>query len=328
MTDSNETTVPLDVALAHLGRFPTDFLFPLAKLSKFPPLLKKNLTENCSNNADQLRSWDKKFPSCNWGIALRRSRLIVPDVDVSKSKPGKDTYDLLEMLYGWPPTSLVRSPSGGFHSIYTGQHVMKVNGFGPALDCPNYIVCPGMPVKDGGRYRYMNALPRAEAPAWFYHVLAHREHDRVTNATEAVIELDQPLSVAHAIHYLQHDAMAAIEGNGGEFRTMKTAMTLHDLGISEENALRLMLDHYNEQKCKPTWDYEGLKQKVANGYAYASLCPIGGDTAEADFAGDTVEPFELVQEDKFTVVNGTKIEVMRTPRARRKTKHASKGEKS
>jgi hypothetical protein len=318
---------PLDIALAHIERFPTDFLFPLAKRSKFPPLLKKNLSDNCSNDPAQIRAWDKQFPGCNFGIALRRSRLIVADIDVSKGKPGRDTYEVLDILYTWPKTSHVKSPSGGYHAIYTGQHVMKVNGFGPAIDSPNYIVLAGMPVKDGGRYRYVNERPRAEAPAWFYEVLAHKERARVSNAADTVVELDQPHHVAHAIDYLLHDADPAIEGNGGEFRTMLTAMALRDLGISEEYALGLMLDHYNEQKCDPPWEFDGLKQKVANGYAYASMRPIGGGTAEAEFAGEPVEPVKRDPDAKYTVVNGMKIEVMRTPRSKKK-KAASKGKKS
>jgi hypothetical protein len=308
---------PLDIALAHLRRHPDDFLFPLAPLSKFPPLLRRNLSENCSNDPAQIKSWARKFPNCNFGIALRRSRLIVPDVDVSKGKPGLLTYDLLQMLYSWPITQRVRSPSGGFHSIYRGQHIMRVAGFGPSVDSPNYIVCPGMPVKGGKSYRYVNALPRAEAPPWFYQVLGQKMHDRVTNASEAVVELDQPHNVADAIHFLQHDAMPAIEGSGGEFRTMLTAMALRDLGISEDRALDLVLDHYNE-RCSPPWEYDGLKQKISNGYAYASIRPIGGDTAEADFAGDVVEPFEAVNPDRnknFVTVGRYKYSVTRTPRS-------------
>src|SRR6266852_8507218 len=165
---------PLEIALAHLRRHPTDYLFPLAQQSKFPPLLKKNLTENCSNDPAQLRAWDKQFPNCNWGIALRRSRLIVADVDVSKEKKGRATYDWLDIDREWPKTSVVKSPTGGFHCYYRGQHVMKVNGFGPAVDSPNYVVCPGMPVKGGGKYRYANAFPREDAPTWFYQVLAKK----------------------------------------------------------------------------------------------------------------------------------------------------------
>ncbi len=278
-------TTPLNITLAHLRQHPTDYVFPLASLSKFPPLLKKNLSDNCSNDPAQIRAWAKQFPGCNFGLALRRSRLIVADIDVSKlangqCKPGRETYDWLDVLYTWPQTQRVKSPTGGYHCIYRGQHVMKVNGFGPACDCPNYIVLAGMPVKDGGRYRYVNALPRAEAPAWFYEVLGRKgDNVRARDAREAVIELDQKHNVADAVNFLKHDAAPAIEGNGGEFRTMLTAMSLRDLGISEDYALQLMIDHYND-RCEPPWEYDGLKQKVANGFAYASIRPIGGGTAQ------------------------------------------------
>jgi hypothetical protein len=311
---------PLTIALAHLRQHPEDYLFPLAKLSKMPPLLKKNLSDNCSSDPAQILAWAKQFPGCNFGIALRRSRLIVADIDVSKNKPGRRTYDWLDLLYKWPATSRVKTPSDGYHCIYRGQHVMKVAGFGPAVDSPNYVVCPGMPVKAGGCYRYINTLPRAEAPAWFYEVLAHKEHDRVTNARETVIDLDQPHNVASAIDYLQHDAAPAIEGQGGEFRTMLTAMSLRDLGISEDYALELVIDHYNE-RCDPPWEYDGLKQKVANSYAYASMRPIGGGTAEADFANDPPEPVTAMRhnrEENFVTVNGYKFSVTRTPRSKRK----------
>jgi hypothetical protein len=279
---------PLNVALAHVDRFPTDYLFPLAKLSKSPPLLKKNLSDNCSNDPAQLRAWDRCFPSCNWGIALRRSGLIVADIDTSKEKSGRATFELLDMLNTWPKTSRVKTPSGGFHLYYRGQHVMKVNGFGPAVDSPNYVVCPGMRVDGGKSYSYANSRSRAEAPTWFYETLALK--DRAPNAAEIVVELDQPHHVAWAIDYLLHDAPLAVEGEGGEFRTMLTAMNLRDNGISEVTARELILEHYNE-RCSPPWDLEGLTQKVANGYAYASLRPIGGCTAEADFADD--DPGEI-----------------------------------
>lgn len=292
---------PLDIALVHLKTYPEDYLFPLAKLSKFPPLLKKNLSDNCSNDPKQLVAWDngktpegRSMKGCNWGIALRRSRLIVADVDVSKGKPGRETYDLLDMLWTWPSTQRVRSPSGGYHCLYRGQQVMKVNGFGPAVDSPNYVVCPGMPVKDGGRYRYINALPRAEAPTWFYKLLARKEHLQVSNAAEVVVEYDQAHNIATAIDYLLHDAPLAVEGEGGEFRTMKTAMALRDLGISEEYALGLMLEHYNE-RCSGPWEYDELRQKVRNGFAYASMHTIGGLTAEADFAGQPIEPITQLE---------------------------------
>jgi hypothetical protein len=309
---------PLDVALAHLRRFPTDYLFPLK--GKSQPLVKKNLSDNCSNDPEQIKKWAKQFPGCIYGIALRRSRLLVADVDVSKGKPGLDTYDLINMLYSWPSTERVRSPSGGTHCYYIGQHVMKVGGFGPAVDSPNYVVCPGMLVKDGV-YRRVNKLARADAEPWMYQVLGRKSDSVRVNAREAVVELDQPHNVADAIHWIVNDAPRAVEGDGGEYQTMKVAMMLHDFGISEDYALQLMLDHYNEQKCDGPWEYDGLKQKVANGYAYASMRAIGGGTAEADFANLSPEPPHVRDPlQNYTRVGNKLIAIMRTPRAPRKKK--------
>jgi hypothetical protein len=222
----------------------------------------------------------------------------------------------------------VMTPSDGYHLYYRGQHVMKVGGFGPAVDSPNYVVCPGMKVQDGKAYRYVNARPRAEAATWFYELLAPKE--RVANASDAVIELDQPHNIAHAIDYLLHDAPPAIEGEGGEFRTMLTAMALRDVGISEPTALELILDHYNA-RCSPPWDnIEELIKKIANGYAYASMRPMGGATAEADFAGDDVDidsikPHGQDRSKNFVILDGKKFSVARTPRPQRSKKGPKNG---
>jgi hypothetical protein len=87
-----------------------------------------------------------------------------------------------------------------------------------------------------------------------------------------------------------------------------------------------MLAHYNEQKCDPPWEYGGIKQKISNGYAYASIRPIGGGTAQADFAGDKLEPFKAHgknREENFVTVNGYKFAVTRTPRSKKKSKRTA-----
>lgn len=316
---------PLDIALAHLEQFPTDHLFPLAELSKFPPLLKKNLSDNCSNDPARLIAWSKepRLRNCNWGIALRKSGLIVADADVAKDKPGRATYDWLDVLHGWPKTSVVLTPSKGFHQYFRGQHVMKVNGFGPALNSPNYSIVPGMKVKGGGVYRYVNDRPRAEAPTWFYQVLAPKPHG-FGNITDAVIELDQHRNISHAIEYLRRDALPALEGNGGEFRTMLTAMQLRDEGISEERAVELMIQFYNE-RCDPPWDYDDFAKKIANGYAYASLRPPGGGTGEYDFTDDdpdvnSIVPHGVDRSKNFVILDGKKFSVARVGRLKKATK--------
>jgi len=54
------------------------YLFPIKPGKKFPPLIKNNL-EDASNDPAQLEAWEKKWPGCNWGVADRKSKLLVAD---------------------------------------------------------------------------------------------------------------------------------------------------------------------------------------------------------------------------------------------------------
>lgn len=61
---------------------------------------------------------------------------------------------------------------------------------------------------------------------------------------------------------------AAIEGEGGDQHTYKTAAMLRDLGVDEDQALDLLLEGWND-RCVPPWEPDELEFKVANAYAYA-----------------------------------------------------------
>jgi hypothetical protein len=291
-----ETDRPRTLGLAveygdrHLGRY----LFPIKAGAKFPPLIKNNLAD-ASNDPEQLRAWEEKNPGCNWGVALRKSELMVGDVDTNpkKNKVGQLTYDDLDLMYGWPETEMTTTPSGGFHMIYEclpGQpHVMALgeNGIGKDIDVPNYLLIPGCTLDDGTSY-VGNGLEPAPCPQWIYDTIkSSKSKARITDAGEVVVELDQPAHVEWARDFLVNDAPPAIEGQGGEYITLKVGMALKDYGISPSLALDLMIECYNE-RCEPPWTRDDLAKKVDNAYTYASLSKTGGKTAVAEF-GDVVE---------------------------------------
>ena len=82
-----------------------------------------------------------------------------------------------------------------------------------------------------------------------------------------------------------------------------------------------MLTYYNTDfTCVPLWEYDDLKVKVRNAYAYATRNAPGADTAAADFADDPapeITPIGKNREDNFVVLDGMKFSVVRTPRPRR-----------
>jgi hypothetical protein len=276
-------------ALAYIERNPGRFLFPIRPLAKKPPLIKRNLAD-ASDDPAQLKQWHARWSGCNWGCALAKSNLIVVDVDSKPGKYGQDTYDLLEILYGWPQTESVRTPSGGMHYYYAGPHSFALgkSGFGHDVDSPNYTLIPGCVLKSGGRYEYSTDHLSAPAAPWMLELLKKKQNETlITDVNEAIIELDQPSNIGWAVDYLQHEAPPSIQGEGGEFTLLKIAMTLRDYGISFERGLELINEHFNrDEHCSPTWSGNELSAKIRNAYTYANRRKIGAATAEADFGQD------------------------------------------
>jgi hypothetical protein len=313
----------LALALAYLRRHPDRYIFPIEKGAKFPPKLRDNLDTNCSNDPARIREWSRRFTGCNWGVACKKSGLMVADVDVNpkKNKEGQETYDVLDMLYTWPDTEIVTTPSGGHHHYYVGEHILALgkNGVGADIDFPNYVLIPGCQFADGTSY-VGNGAPAVPCPDWIYKVIRNSKASaRISNANEIVVEQDQPENVKSAIIFLKEDAEPAIEGRGGEFTTYKVAAYLKDIGISPALTVELMLEHYNP-RCEGPWDREGLEKKVANAFNYGNLSKAGGRTAEAEFGDDppdaSFEPMGTYDRatNTYKMVDPSRLEQQRADR--------------
>jgi putative DNA primase/helicase len=296
ITPNMEAAMPpnstLEVARDYLALHPNRYVFAIKAGSKYPPILKKNLDENCSNDPEQIAKWHAKWPGCAWGVAHKKSGISVIDVDMNpaKGKVGLESFKALEEKYGpLPETERTETPSGGFHLIYEGEHITAYgeSGYGRHIDSPNYTLIPGNVMKDGGVY-VSNGKPAVAAPPWMKEKLSERRKTlALEGAAEPVIELDLPSNIASAIVYLKHDAEPAIDGNNGDLQTFKVAVELRDLGISQDLAVDLLNEHYND-RCSPPWEIEGLIAKAHNAYNYANLRAPGSRSAVYDF-GDDIE---------------------------------------
>jgi hypothetical protein len=305
----------LDVALSSVAEFPDIFLFPIYRRKKYPPHIHNNLA-NASNDPAQIRAWHAKWPGCEWGVSLSKSHMVVVDVDVKPGQGGEHTYAEIGLLFEWPRTRTVRSPSGGLHYWYSGKHVLALgkNGFGQGMDSPNYVLLPGCGLKSGGKYELIDDYPIADAPAWFYEHYLRDKGDKSNEppTEEPVIDLDQQHNIDWAIHYLKHDAPPAIEGQGGEFTTLKVAAELRDHGIGEVTALDLMNEHYNVPgTCDPQWEGDDLKLKVHNAFVYSHLNAPGERTVEAEFANE-VNPFTAEEQEVATIARQDEIKQINT----------------
>jgi hypothetical protein len=292
----------LDFALKWLAAHPQSHLFPILRYQKQPPLIKNNL-DGASNDPEQIKKWHAKNPGCNWGLALKKSGFIVVDVDRKDGKVGEETFDDLDMIYGFPPTLKVRSPSGGWHLYYNAtaevphQYAQGKHGFGPDVDSTNYVMLPGCFVSEPGSvgdYEIIEESPIVDAPAWFGNFL--KRPTPVEARDIPVVELDQQGSIDWAVRYLTNDAPPSIEGKGGEKTLLDVAAVLKDRGISEQMAVELLDKHYNVPgKCEPMWEVgEGPPQdrldvKVHNAWVYLNENAPGSDTPEAEFSGDPLD---------------------------------------
>lgn len=285
----------LKVALDLLKKHPSWHLFPIRRHEKEPPLIDDNLNQ-ASNSPEQINKWHAKFPGCNWGVSLKKSDLIVVDVDRKPGKRGQETYDELDMNFGFPPTLTVSTPSGGLHLYYNvtatvpHQYAQGKYGFGPDIDSTNYVLTTGC-VANGNGYHVVTDAPIEDAPDWFANYLKPRAQT-AADQTVPVVDLDQPANVDWFVKYLQNEAPPSVQGNNGEKALFTVAAIAKDHGLSEPKAVELINAIYNDPnfgKCNPPWSLgtgpvaDRLEVKVHNAYAYAVENAPGSATPEAQF---------------------------------------------
>lgn len=183
---------------------------------------------------------------------------------------GMDTLRDLEAKHGpVPRTYTVRTPRGGFHWWFIGDGPSSVQKLGPKLDTRGrggYVLLPPS-VVNGNPYVVTDDHDFAPLPEWVTQTLNAKEEHHVSGA-----DLDLPHNIARARNVLAGhiaEGDVAIEGSGGDARTLQQALELRDLGVGEETALRLLIESGWNAACQPPWDEDELATKVANAYRYA-----------------------------------------------------------
>jgi hypothetical protein len=287
-------------------------IFPICEGTKDRPHL-KDWGLLATSSPKQIENWWTRWPRANIGLACGPSVIAVVDIDTKEGKNGQRTIDLLEVLddLRLSPTRTMRTPSGGWQYLYAGEVASTVAKIGAHLyEKPfmshvdtrgaggangGYVLLPPSRTTTNlkkhthaGIYQWLNDVALAAVDQWVVEACGAKaeSHEHIV---EPVIELDQAANIEWAIDYLRNDAPPAVEGDGGEFTSLKVAMTLRGYGISEDKTLELMLDHYNE-RCEPPWEIDGLAKKVENAFLYASREAPGAATAEAQFQDAPLPP--------------------------------------
>ena len=273
----------LDAALAMAARGLR--VFPLQAMTKDQPLIKDWPEWATSDEALIRKAWGK-FPDAN--VAILCDDMIVIDVDVKGGKPGMASLIDLDLNLD---TFTVKTPTGGLHVYFTGPNVKNsVGRIGPGLDIRSrhgYVVAGGSKTVQG-TYKISNSAPiRAAEPE----LLGRVERAALTvvegGLSTPVSPLDTEGALKRAEFFLVSDAVLAVQGQGGDASTLKVAMTLKDMGLSQDMAFNMLLEHWND-RCDPPWVPDELRAKVQNAYRYGAL-PPGVSAPEHQFKSVAVE---------------------------------------
>lgn len=243
-------------------------LIPLKPNTKLPAH-KERWQDKATSDPAVIRRWYSEGHQWNYGVVA--DGFLIVDLDAKEGRPGLESW---RAIGGEFDTLCVRTPTGGLHLYYASHATASTaSKLGDGIDTrghrASFVVGPGS-VIDGTAYAVHDDKPIAPAPEFLLSRL-NLPRDRAENAAEPVIDLDLPVALEHAARYLA-EAPEAVDGAGGDQTAFNVACGVRDLGVSEDVALDLMLEHWND-RCSPPWEAEELAVKVRNAYAYGQNRP-------------------------------------------------------
>lgn len=272
-------------------------IFPLAPNSKKQPIF-DDFTSRSTTDEEQIKSWWAENPNYNIAIATSKfgseGALVVVDVDMKKGKNGENSLFQLELEGKELPDTFTQfTPTGGKHLFYVHREPVKqgTNVLGDGLDIRSnggFVVGKGSLI-DGVPYTAKKKDIRT-APEWLV-LDCGKAREKRANVVEAEFKVNEQSAMVRAVHYLNHEAPLAIEGEAGDQTTYKVAARVKDLGIKQDECFYLMGKFWND-RCLPPWSMDDLVSKVANAYRYGNE-PVGASAPEAQFTPVEMTPAEV-----------------------------------
>lgn len=247
-------------------------VMPCVPNGKSPKL--EGWKDAATRNPAMVNTWWDNSPNFNIGLPMGSYAgiyfILAVDIDnkTDERKGDKSVEDLAKQGKDLPLTLTTLTPSGGKHLFYkTSRKFGNRVAMYPGIDIRGeggFVVGPGS-VVDGKTYR-TEVAPIADCPEWLERELTAHETPPRKALTTFEDDTD-PVVVDTATRYLTQSAPVAVEGDAGDQTTFQVAAHLKDYGVSQDAALNLMLDHWND-RCDPPWPEDELARKVKNAYSY------------------------------------------------------------
>jgi hypothetical protein len=265
-------------------------------------------------------------PTASQGVGIAtgaRSGVFVVDLDV---KNGIDGIAALAKLGEIPPTRAVATPSGGFHLYFkhpgfpVRNSAPNSNPLAPGVDVRGefgYVVAPGSPHVNGGRYSVAADLPIADAPAWLLsRPELRRSEDKVAQPAAEIegrfAKVPREWRIARAKAWLSKEP-AAISGDGGSGATMRAiAGVVRGSVLTDPEMVLEAIVEWNA-RCVPPWEGRELAHKIDQAVHHSTIpwsttiameyAMASRGASSAEDAGDPSGPVILLGTDLARVVD-------------------------
>lgn len=303
-------------------------VFPIIAGTKDPAT--KNGWKDASNDPEQIAEWVKILPNCNWGVACGLSGIFVFDVDLG----GLDWWAGLlardpQIKAAVDRAFQVRTPKGGLHIYFKGDGPSTASRIADGIDTRGgmlidgkvisggYVVLPGSvtvpgPGRAAGTYEVINGGAIAPMPSFVREIVPERKAKEV-QGLEKEIGKDLPRNIQTARDILNGFVKAgsvAIEGQGGDNKTVATAAAVLSKGISPYTCFELMQEIWNPH-CIPPWEPEDLQFKIESIYKSGTNTKTGAEGHQSN--AEAFEKFaglEIPEEKPSQTFGRTKLQLI------------------
>jgi KaiC/GvpD/RAD55 family RecA-like ATPase len=265
-------------------------VFPLAPGSK-EPIKGVSWKMLSTNDPERIGALSCRYPNCNWAIDTGASGLLVVDIDEKPDAQGNPrnglaSWKALAAEHGGAGKTLAfRTPTGGYHLVFSGKAGQSAGRLGKGLDTRSsggYIVAPGSSI-GGARYEVLLDADVAPAPGWLVGLLGEKRK-RSARGDAADVPDEGAESAARS---LLESLPGAVFGSGsGNHDTYVAACKVRGAGVkTPERCIELMERHWCP-RCEPPYEPgdENLETTVRNAYRYAGN-GVGTETALFAFQG-------------------------------------------
>ncbi|MFH5885320.1 phage/plasmid primase, P4 family [Halalkalibaculum sp. DA3122] len=229
--------------------------------------------EKASRNPKQIRSWWRRWPKANIGIACgKKSNLAVLDVDPRHN--GDQSLDKLEEEIGvFTQTTTISTGGGGFHYYfrYPGENKMKnsVGTLGEGLDIRSdggLVVAPGSLHQSGHTYEWLVGLE--EIKVFPKKLLNHLQNEHNTKVNKQVaVSLS---SVEPILEGKRNDTLFSL------------GVTLSKKGMEYQQIHKELLD-INDKRCTPPLENSEISQIAKSASKPPKKDPLRSEVTEEKY---------------------------------------------